>query len=92
MISRAVPDARCGFKSPGAGNPSIGEWEFFSSATSSAKGNVLGQGFYWDSGTTPDGNPGNNFEDPNSGSCSWTFCWDLRLGPYTSGMDLGVTI
>jgi len=92
VISGAVPDVGCGFNPPGAGNPSIGEWEFFSSATSSATGNVFGQGFYWDSGTTPDGNPGNNFGDPNSGSCSWTFCWDLTVGPCTSGMDLGVTI
>ena len=71
-----------------------GVWGWYTSVTSSATGQTVGPGFYYDSqsGGLLDGNPGNNFGD-NSSICTWTFCWSLVVDPNAAaGADLSVDI
>lgn len=62
-----------------------GVWLFVNSVTSSATGNTVGPGFFYDSssGGALDGNPGNNFGD-NCTNNTWTFCWTATVPTYTA--------
>lgn len=71
-----------------------GNWAWYTSCTSSATGQTVGNGFYYDSnsGGPLDGNPGNNYGD-NSTTCTWTFCWTLVVDPNAAaGADLSVDV
>ena len=60
-----------------------GTWSWYNTpVTSSATGTTAGPGFFFESWLgsplgVADNNPGNNYGDNNSGSCTWTFCWTI---------------
>ncbi len=76
-----------------------GVWLFVNSVSSSATGNTVGPGFFYDSssGGPLDGNPGNNFGD-NCTNNTWTFCWTATVPVLsanqcqTSNPDLSVSV
>jgi gliding motility-associated-like protein len=77
-----------------------GSWVWYpNGVVSTATGNNLGTGFYFNTGT---GNAGNNFGDncgplvanvPCPGPVSWTFCWNMTVSAACNpGSNLSVTI
>ena len=78
-----------------------GEWNLYSSVTSTNTGNIYGPGWFYDStqgnninlGQPLDNNPGNNWGDQNLDACTWEFCFQISTLPCdvaTEGMDLSI--
>ncbi|MGB3074574.1 MAG: hypothetical protein WBB36_04605, partial [Chitinophagales bacterium] len=72
----------------------MGNWDFYSSVTSSSTGQSFGPCFSYDSplgfiGNVLDGNPGNNFGD-NCAINTWTFCFSIMVSTSSYGQSLSV--
>lgn len=69
-VSPLTAPANCG------GNGTGGQWVWKTTVTSTTTPIVtVGPGYFFD--LVVDGNPGNDFGDNNTSSCSWTFCVTL---------------
>jgi hypothetical protein len=73
-------------------------WAWYNSMTGTATGQTWGPGFFYDDdsgGGGFDGNPGNNFGDPDAGiSCTLTYCWSISTpsGACIDGADLSMNV
>lgn len=79
-----------------------GQWGWYQSvdgvSTCTGCGIVAGPGFFHDAasgGGGLDGNPGNNWGDPGTAGCAWTFCWTVETKDNTDCVpsdDLNMTV
>ena len=84
-VTPQTSPANCG------GAASGGQWTWMNSVTSTATPiTTVGPGYFFD--LNIDGNPGNDFGDSNSGSCTWTFCVTLTVANVCTPQNLLIQV
>ena len=84
-VTPQTPPANCG------GAASGGQWTWMNSVTSTTTPiTTVGPGYFFD--LNIDGNPGNDFGDNNSGSCTWTFCVTLTVANVCTPQNLLIQV